>query len=205
MHLRSNCLEFCKEKDVEKIIKKYSIFNKYPIVLNGMNLSNLTAIWYRDKKEVTADEYQMFWEQMADTKVPYKYKLHYSTDVPLAIKALLYVPTTHQEKFEMMSEKQRIDLYSRKVLIKESCAELIPAYLRFVKGIVDCEDLPLNISRETYQDSNLISKLRNVITRRILKFIEDEMKKDPAGYDKWFVDFQQFLKEGVMSDTENKE
>ena len=64
MHLRSNCLEFCKEKDVEKIIKKYSIFNKYPIVLNGMNLSNLTAIWYRDKKEVTADEYQMFWEQM---------------------------------------------------------------------------------------------------------------------------------------------
>ena len=142
---------------------------------------------------------------MADTKVPYKYKLHYSTDVPLAIKALLYVPTTHQEKFEMMSEKQRIDLYSRKVLIKESCAELIPAYLRFVKGIVDCEDLPLNISRETYQDSNLISKLRNVITRRILKFIEDEMKKDPAGYDKWFVDFQQFLKEGVMSDTENKE
>ena len=95
MHLRSNCLEFCKEKDVEKIIKKYSIFNKYPIVLNGMNLSNLTAIWYRDKKEVTADEYQMFWEQMADTKVPYKYKLHYSTDVPLAIKALLYVPTTH--------------------------------------------------------------------------------------------------------------
>ena len=60
-----------------------------------MNLSNLTAIWYRDKKEVTADEYQMFWEQMADTKVPYKYKLHYSTDVPLAIKALLYVPTTH--------------------------------------------------------------------------------------------------------------
>ena len=90
----------------------------------------------------------------------------------------------------MMSEKQRIDLYSRKVLIKESCAELIPAYLRFVKGIVDCEDLPLNISRETYQDSNLISKLRNVITRRILKFIEDEMKKDPAGYDKWFVDFQ---------------
>lgn len=205
MHLRSNCLEFCKEKDVEKIIKKYSIFNKYPIVLNGMNLSNLTAIWYRDKKEVTADEYQMFWEQMADTKVPYKYKLHYSTDVPLAIKALLYVPTTHQEKFEMMSEKQRIDLYSRKVLIKESCAELIPAYLRFVKGIVDCEDLPLNISRETYQDSNLISKLRNVITRRILKFIEDEMKKDAAGYDKWFVDFQQFLKEGVMSDTENKE
>ena len=106
---------------------------------------------------------------------------------------------------EIMSEKMKIDLYSRKVLIKDSCLELVPGYLRFVKGIVDCEDLPLNISRETYQDSNLISKLRNVITRRILKFIEDEMKRDPETYDKWFTDFQQFLKEGVMSDNENKE
>ena len=74
-----------------------------------------------------------------------------------------------------------------------------------MKGIVDCEDLPLNISRETYQDSNLISKLRNVITRRILKFIEDEMKRDTAAYDRWFMEFQQFLKEGVMADNENKE
>lgn len=98
-----------------------------------------------------------------------------------------------------------MDLYSRKVLIKPACKELIPNYLRFVKGIVDCEDLPLNISRETYQDSNLISKLRNVVTRRILKFIEDEMKRDPAEYDQWFNDFSVFLKEGIMTDHENQE
>jgi HSP90 family molecular chaperone len=91
------------------------------------------------------------------------------------------------------------------VLIKESCRELIPNYLRFVKGIVDCEDLPLNISRETYQDSSLITKLRNVVTRRILKFLEDEMKRDPQGYETWFKDFQIFLKEGVMTDHENQE
>jgi len=64
-------------------------------------------------------------------------------------------------------------------MIKENCTELVPGYLRFVKGIVDCEDLPLNISRETYQDSALMGKLKNVVTRRILKFIEDEMKRDP--------------------------
>ena len=98
-----------------------------------------------------------------------------------------------------------MDLYSRKVLIKVSCRELIPNYLRFVKGIVDCEDLPLNISRETYQDSSLITKLRNVVTRRILKFLEDEMKRDPQGYETWFKDFQIFLKEGVMTDHENQE
>jgi HSP90 family molecular chaperone len=74
-----------------------------------------------------------------------------------------------------------------------------------VKGIVDCEDLPLNISRETYQDSRLINKLRNVVTRRVLKFLEDEMKRDANLYSQWYDEFSMFLKEGVMSDSENKE
>jgi HSP90 family molecular chaperone len=74
-----------------------------------------------------------------------------------------------------------------------------------MKGVVDCEDLPLNISRETYQDSSLIAKLRNVVTRRILKMLEDEMKKSPETYDKWFEDFQHFLKEGLMTDNESKD
>jgi len=83
-------------------------------------------------------------------------------------------------------------------MIKQNCLELTPQYLRFVKGIVDCEDLPLNISRETYQDSSLIAKLKNVVTRRILKFLEDEMKRDTKSYEKWFAQFSMFLKEGVM-------
>lgn len=86
----------------------------------------------------------------------------------------------------MGQEEPGLHLYSRKVLIKEKCAEIIPSYLRFVKGVVDCEDLPLNISRETYQDSNLIAKLRNVVTRRVIKMLEDEMKRDTASYDTWF-------------------
>jgi len=86
---------------VEKIIKKYSQFNKYPIALNGQNMSNLQAIWYKDKKEVTIDQYEMFYEQLAETKIPYKYCLHYSTDVPLAIKAILYMPSSHSEKMQM--------------------------------------------------------------------------------------------------------
>ena len=152
-------------------------------------MNNLQAIWYKDKREVTQDEYEMFYENLANTKIPYKYRLHYSTDVPLAIKALFYIPNSHAEKTEMMQEQMKMDLYSRKVMIKENCRELIPNYLRFVKGIVDCEDLPLNISRETYQDSNLIAKLRNVVTRRILKFLEDEMKRDPVSYNQWFNNF----------------
>lgn len=99
---------------------------------------------------MTNDEYQKFYEQIADTKIPYKYKLHYSTEVPLAIRAVFYVGSSHSEKMQMGQEAFKLNLYSRKVLIKEGCKELVPSYLRFVKGIVDCEDLPLNISRETY-------------------------------------------------------
>ena len=132
---------------------------------------------------MTEDEYERFFEYIGNTKVPYKFKLHYSTDVPLAIKALFYVPSAHGEKMGLQNEQASLHLYSRKVLIKERCSELLPSYLRFVKGVVDCEDLPLNISRETYQDSALVAKLRNVVTRRVLKMLEDEMKRNPANYD----------------------
>ena len=96
-------------------------------------------------------------------------------------------------------------MYSRKILIKEKCNELLPHYLRFIKGVVDCEDLPLNISRENYQDSSLITKLRNVLTRRAIKMIDDEAKRDGEKYKSWYKDFGNFLKEGIAVDNDNKE
>lgn len=91
------------------------------------------------------------------------------------------------------------------MLIKEKCAELLPHYLRFVKGVVDCEDLPLNISRENYQDSGLIDKLRSVLARRVIKLIDDEAKRDPDAYVRWYNDFHSFLKEGMVMDKNNQE
>ena len=205
LKLKPESREFSRESEVEKILKKYSLFITYPIKLNGHLINSLQAIWYRDKREVTEDEYERFFEHLANTKVPYKYKLHYSTDVPLTIKALFYVPAAHSEKLGLQQEQPSMHLYCRKVLIKENCQELLPGYLRFMKGVVDCEDLPLNISRETYQDSSLISKLRNVVTRRCLKLLEDEMRRDPVKYDAWFDQFNNFLKEGLMMDSENKD
>ncbi len=84
-------------------------------------LNNLQAIWYRDKREVTLDEYERFYEDLTNSKVPYKYMLHYSTDVPLSIKAVLYIPSMHQEKMGLMQETSEVHLYSRKVLIKSKC------------------------------------------------------------------------------------
>ena len=142
--------EFSQETLVEKTVKKFSQFIGFPIKLNGQVINSLGAIWSRSKREVTTDQYEQFYEYLANTKIPHRYMLHYNTDVPLAIKALLYIPSTHAERHGMMQEKPNINLYSRKVLIKEKCEELLPGYLRFVKGVVDCEDLPLNISRENY-------------------------------------------------------
>jgi HSP90 family molecular chaperone len=178
--------EFSTDGLVEKTIKKFSQFISYPIKLNGQVINSLGALWSREKREVTTDEYERFYEHLASTKILYKYLLHYSTDVPLSIKALLYVPTTHNEKQGLMQEAPLVHLYSRKVLIKEKCTDLLPHYFRFIKGVVDCEDLPLNISRENYQDSGLITKLRNVLTRRLIKHLDDEAKRDNEKYKKWF-------------------
>lgn len=105
----------------------------------------------------------------------------------------------------MQEENVGLSLYSRKVLIKPKCLELLPNYLRMVKGVVDCSDIPLSISRETYQDSSLIFKLRTLITKRVLKRLEDESNVDPENYDKWYEEFSQQLKEGLASDTENSD
>jgi len=90
-------------------------------------------------------------------------------------------------------------------LIKAKCTELLPNYLRFVRGVIDCADIPLSISRETYQDSTLIFKLKTVITRRILKRLEEEARNDPENYDKWYEEFHQQLKEGILTDSDNSE
>ena len=96
--------EFSQELVVEKIVKKFSQFISYPIKINGQTVNTLGAIWYREKREVTVDEYERFFESLANTKIPYRYMLHYSTDVPLAIKAVLYIPSSHNERQGLMAE-----------------------------------------------------------------------------------------------------
>lgn len=113
--------------------------------------------------------------------------MHFVSDVPLQLKAILYIPETHSEKFGTFSEKGEVSLYSKKVLIKKDCREiLLPNFLRFVKGVVDCEDIPLNISRENYQDSALMAKLKGFLTKRIIKTLKEEADRDPNAYNKWY-------------------
>lgn len=171
IHLKPECLNFCKPDDVKKIIQKYSNFINFPIFLNGEKQNLVGALWAKNKSEVSADEYTKFWEYISGSQVPYKYKLHYSTDAPLAIRSLVYVPSTHAEKYGMHAEEGEVSLYSKKILIKAKCKDIIPHWLRFLKGVVDCEDIPLNISRENYQDSALISKLKSLYTLKYIFYL----------------------------------
>lgn len=205
VHLKPEFDKFCKVDELKKVIDKYSNFINYDIFLNHERINSVKAIWTESKGSLKEEDYQNFFEHISNTKLKYQYKIHYSVEIPLAIKSLLYIPNNNSELFGLGNNKMEVDLYCRKVLIKKNCAELLPSYLRFVKGVVDCEDLPLNISRENYQDSALMSKLRSVLTKRVLRLLEQEMKKDLTRYNKWHKDFQMFLKEGLHVDKENSD
>lgn len=205
IHLKTDCRDFARPAEIQKIIKKHSNFISYSIKVNGEIINNVQAIWYREKKDISAEDYQKFFEVLSgNSKNAYKYLLHFSSDVPLDIKALLYIPGLSMEKFGMSDDSTGLSLYSKKVLIKPKCQELLPNYFRFVKGVVDCADIPLALSRESYQDSSLIYRLKVLITKRILKKLEEETNKDPESYNSWYEEFQQYLREGIMTDQDNQ-
>jgi len=164
-----------------------------------------TAIWRQDPKEVSDEQYNDFYKMMTlDWEAPL-YRIHMRADVPLQFYALLYIPSNTRENILSPRKEPGLKLYARKVLIQEYSKDLLPEYLQFVQGVVDSEDLPLNISRESMQDSALLAKLNKVITSRFLKFLDEEAGKNPDGYQKFYDVYARFLKEGVITDYTHKE
>jgi molecular chaperone HtpG len=131
--------------------------------------------------------------------------LHFSADAPLSIRALLFVPPKSHELLTLTRGENEVNLYCRKILIQPKAKNLFPEWLRFLKGVVDSEDLPLNISRETMQDSALLRKINDVLTKRVLKWLDEEAKADPEKYDKFFHEHGHCLKEGVANDWQHRE
>jgi molecular chaperone HtpG len=133
------------------------------------------------------------------------FRLHFNADAPLAIQSLLFVPQRNFESMGMGRNDSEVNLCCRKVLIQAKTKGLFPDWLRFLKGVVDSEDLPLNISRETMQDTSLMQKLNKVLTGRFLKFLDEQSEKDAEAYEKFYTEYQRFLKEGVVTDFTHKE
>jgi len=197
--------EFAQASNIERIIKHYSNFVQFPIELNGTAVNTVQALWTKNKSEITEDEYSEFYRYIGhDSEAP-QYRLHFSADAPLSIRALLFVPPKSYEHMTMTRGESEVSLYCKKVLIQPKAKALFPEWLRFLKGVVDSEDLPLNISRETMQDSALLRKINDVLTKRVLKWLDEEAKADPEKYDKFFAEHGHCLKEGAANDWQHRE
>jgi molecular chaperone HtpG len=200
VELKDECREFSLASKIEGILKRYSSFVQFPINLNGKRVNTIQALWLRNKNEIKDEEYTEFYKFQANAFDAPRLRLHFSADAPLAINALLFVPEESPERFGLVRAEPAVALYCRKILIDPHPKDLLPEWLRFLKGVVDSEDLPLNISREMPQDRALIAKLSRVLTRRFLKSLEEEAKDRPDGYKEFYRRFGVYLKEGAALD-----
>ncbi len=205
LELKDDAKDFAQGGTIERIIQRYSSFVPFPIELNGKRLNTVQAIWARKKSEIKEEEYNEFYQFVGHDHEKPLFRLHFSADAPLAIQALLFVPERNFESMGMGRIDSEVNLYCRKVLIQAKAKGLFPEWLRFLKGVVDSEDLPLNISRETMQDTSLMQKLNKVLTSRFLKFLEEQSEKEAEAYEKFYTEYQRFLKEGVVTDFTHKE
>jgi TNF receptor-associated protein 1 len=204
LSLKDEAKEFAQAGNLERIVKRYSNFVAFPLELDGKRVNTVQAIWARSKNEVKEEEYKEFYEYLAHDNEAPKYRLHFTADAPIAIQALLFVPSRSLEMPGMVRQESEVHLYCRKVLIESKPKGLLPEWLRFVRGVVDSEDLPLNVSRERMQDSDLMRKLSKALTNRFLKHLAEEAEKDATAYDGFYSEYHRFLKEGVLSDWENQ-
>lgn len=203
LHLRD--AEFASAGRVEGIIRRYSNFVSFPIELDGKVVNTMEPLWTKGRQEVTDEQYTEFYKYIAhDVDAP-RYRLHFNADAPLAIRAILFAPEKSQELLTLSRQEGEVHLYCKRVLITAKAKGLFPEWLRFLKGVVDSEDLPLNISRESMQDSALMRKLNEVLTKRVLKWLEEEAKADPEKYAQFFVQHGHCLKEGVATDWSHRE
>lgn len=205
LFLKDECHEFTESWRVEEIIKRYSSFIAFPIELNGTLINTKQAIWSQNKNEIKEEEYDEFYSYIGHDKEKPLFRLHFAADAPLAIQALLYVPGRNLEVMGMARSESDVNLYCRRVLIAPKAKALFPDWLRFLKGAVDSEDLPLNISRESMQDTTLMQKLNKVLTTRLIKFLDDQSEKNPENYTKFYKEYSRFLKEGIVTDFTHRE
>jgi len=204
--LKTEDAEFCDETNVRDIIKKYSNFVGSDVTLNGEKTNQLKPVWLMDPKEVDTETHEEFYKYVANAFDKPRFTLHYRTDAPMDIRALLYFPENRPGMFETSREAEAgVALYCRKVLIKSKADNLLPKWLRFVKGVVDSEDIPLNLSRELLQDSSLIRKLKQVLTNRVLRYLQERARKERKSYMDFYKDYSFFLKEGIVTSNEQYE
>ncbi|MCB5285370.1 MAG: molecular chaperone HtpG [Candidatus Cloacimonetes bacterium] len=204
IELKDDAHTYASKFTIERIIQQYSTFVPFPVIVEGKKVNTVQAIWSRSKSEITEEEYNEFYKFIGNAVDEPLYRFHFSADAPLSINALLYVPKENFEVLGMGRMQPGVNLYCQKVLIDQHSENILPEWLRFLKGAVDSEDLPLNISRQSLQDNALVIKLRKVLTKRVIKFFAEEAERDADKYRDFWKIFGIFIKEGMTSDFEHR-
>ncbi len=218
LHLREDAKEFLGVWRLKEIVKKYSDFIDHPIVIDIEKkkedvksieeevINSRQAIWLRSKNEIKPEEYSAFYKQIArDFDEPLK-TVHYEAQGMQEFRALMFIPSHRPMDWMMGPEKPSgLDLYVRRVLIQHECEELSPLWMRFVRGVVDSADLPLNVSRETLQHNPMLAKIQSNLVNRVLKTLEEMKTSENETYLKFHKEFGGLLKEGIGSDHGNRE
>lgn len=219
LHLREDEKQYLDEWVIRDTVKKYSDFIEHPIIMEverrkpseidkgqmvtlreDETLNSQKAPWLRDKSEITAEEYKEFYRHIThDFMEPIK-TIHYRAEGTSEFAALLYVPSRAPSNIFFKDYKIGPALYVKKVQIMEHCEELIPTYLRFVRGVVDSSDLPLNVSREILQQNKQVETIRNSVTKKVLDGLAELKSDDLDEYLKFYKEFGRILKEGVYVD-----
>lgn len=205
IRLKDEYEEFSQEYRVKELLRRYSNFVGFPLNFNGEHINTVQAIWSKSKSDVKPEEYDEFYQFISHTdEKPLSY-MHFSADAPIALNALLFIPRRNPEMFGFGRVDANVSLYCKRVLIDAKPEGLLPEWLRFLNGVVDSEDLPLNISREMLQDNSLVRKISDIITRRFIKHLEKLAKDDKETYREFYAQFSRYLKEGVVTSWPNKE
>ena len=205
--LKEDAAEFAEEYRLKNIIHKHSDYIGFPIYLgDGKDAVNKqTSLWRTSKQEVTGEQYKEFYRQTTLDFEDALSHIHIATDAPVQLYALLYVPGKAERGMFSLRKEDGLKLYSRNILIDEYNKDLLPEYLRFVQGVVDSEDLPLNVSRETVQSSGLMPKLKKVLTNQVVKELETLAKNNVEKYQTFWQEFGPYLKQGVAANPADAE
>lgn len=204
IHLKEDALEFAQEDRLREIIHKHSDFIPHPIYLGSgaEPVNQQSAIWRKQPSTLKDEDYLNFYHQFTlDYKEPLL-KVHLSIDAPVQMYALLYVPTSPEKTIFSPRKEEGLKLYARKVLIQEYSKDLLPSYLRFVDGVVDSEDLPLNVARESIQSNRVMAQLRRVITNKLVDALTALGKDQPEKYHEFWKVYSRYIKEGIATDPE---
>ncbi len=198
--LKEDVTEFAEEHRLKSVIHKHSDYIGFPIYVGEAKeqVNKQTAIWRTSKQDVTEEQHKDFYRQLTlDFEEPLMH-IHLVTDAPVQVYALLYFPSKSRRDVFALRKEDGLKLYSRNILIDEYSKDLLPEHLRFVQGVVDSEDLPLNVSRETIQGSSgLMARLKKVLTNQVLKELENLAKKDAEKYQSFWQEFGDYIKQGI--------